>query len=146
MKAYMKQYHAIFAGEHSGHYYHRDFFNSETGVGTALMVLSLLSQDGRKFSEIVKQLDVYPSSGEINFTVTDMPNVMETIKREYTDAKTVDELDGLSVWYDNYWFNLRTSKTEPLIRLNVEADSKRLLKEKTDKLIARIQSLGGTIK
>ena len=146
MKAYMKQYGAIFAGEHSGHYYHRDFFNSETGVGTALMVLSLLSQDGRKLSEIVSELDVYPSSGEINFAVEDIPNVLETIKREYSDAKTIDELDGLSIWYGNFWFNLRTSKTEPLIRLNVEADTKELLKEKTDKLVSRIQSLGGAIK
>lgn len=146
MKAYMKEYNAIFAGEHSGHYYHRDFFNSETGVGTALMVLSLISRDGRKFSEIVDEFDVYPSSGEINFAVSDIPNVMETVKQEYKDAKSIDELDGLSVWYDTYWFNLRTSKTEPLIRLNVEADTKELLKEKTDMLVSRIQALGGTIK
>lgn len=146
MKAYMKQYRAIFAGEHSGHYYHRDFFNSETGMGTALMLLSLLSTDGRKFSEIVDELDVYPASGEINFSVPDSVNILDTIKKEYTDAKSVDELDGLSIWYDTYWFNLRTSKTEPLIRLNVEADTKELLKEKTDKLVTRIESLGGVRK
>ena len=146
MKAYMKQYHAIFAGEHSGHYYHRDFFNSETGVGTALMVLSLLSADGRKFSEIVDELDIYPSSGEINFAVSDIPAVLDTLKKEHTDAKNVDELDGLSFWYDTYWFNVRTSKTEPLLRLNVEADTKEVLQVQTDALIARIESLGGKIK
>lgn len=146
MKAYMKEYGAIFAGEHSGHYYHRDFFNSESGVGTALMVLSLICQDRRKFSEIVDELDVYPASGEINFAVSDMQRVMDTVKGQYKDAKSMDELDGLSVWYDDYWFNLRTSKTEPLIRLNVEADTKELLKEKTDALVQIIQSLGGSIK
>lgn len=145
MKAYMKQYNAIFAGEHSGHYYHRDFFSSETGVGTALMILSLISQDGRKLSAIVDEFDIYPSSGELNFAVPDSANVIDTIKKEYQDAKHTDELDGLSVWYTDYWFNIRVSKTEPLIRLNVEADTKELLKEKTDALITRIQSLGGKI-
>lgn len=145
MKAYMKEFHAIFAGEHSGHYYHRDFFNSESGVLTALMVLALLSQDGRKFSQIVDELDVYPESGEINFSVSDMSMVMDTIKKEHTDAKNIDELDGLSIWYNEYWINLRTSKTEPLIRLNVEADTKVLLKEKTAALVSRIESLGGKI-
>ena len=146
MKAYMREYNAIFAGEHSGHYYHRDFFNSETGMGTALMVLSLLSADGRKFSEIVDELNIYQASGEINFAVSDIPTIWNTIKKEYEDSRAIDELDGLSVWYENYWFNLRTSKTEPLIRLNVEADTKELLKEKTEKLVSRIESLGGVKK
>lgn len=145
MKAYMKEYSAVFAGEHSGHYYHRDYFNSESGVLTALMVLSLISEDGRTFSQIVDELDIYPASGEINFAVSDISKVMRAMKTEYNDA-SIDELDGLSVWYTDYWFNLRTSKTEPLIRLNVEADTKELLKEKTDALVSGIQSLGGTIK
>jgi phosphomannomutase len=146
MKAYMKQYNAIFAGEHSAHYYHRDFFNSESGVLTALMVLVLISQEGRPFSDIVAEFDLYPASGEINFEVPDSEKVIETIRQEYKDATSMDELDGLSVWYDTYWFNIRVSKTEPLIRLNVEADTKELLKEKTDALISRIGQMGGTIK
>lgn len=146
MKAYMKEHNAIFAGEHSGHYYHRDYFNSESGVLTALMVLALVSTEGRKLSEMVDELDVYPASGEINFQVPDSRQVMETIKKNYTDATSVDELDGLSVWYKNHWFNIRTSKTEPLIRLNVEADTQELLKGKTDVLVALIKSLGGVIK
>jgi phosphomannomutase len=146
MKAYMKQYNAIFAGEHSAHYYHRDFFNSESGVLTALMVLVLLSIEGRTFSDVVSEFDLYPASGEINFQVPDSEQVIETIRQEYKDATSMDELDGLSVWYDTYWFNIRVSKTEPLIRLNVEADTKELLKEKTDALISRIGAMGGTIK
>lgn len=145
IKAYMKEYGALFAGEHSGHYYHRDYFNSESGVLTALMVLSLLSDDGRKFSEIVSELDVYPASGEINFAVSEVAKVMLAMKKAFAGAKSMDELDGLSVWYNEYWFNLRTSKTEPLVRLNVEANTKEILKTKTDALITKIQSLGGTI-
>lgn len=139
MKNYMRQYHAIFGGEHSGHYYHRDFFNSETGVGTALMVLELISRDGRKFSDIVDEFTKYPASGEINFSVPDTAGTIASIKQSFTDAKTVDELDGLSVWYDDWWFNIRGSHTEPLIRLNVEADTKELLKEKTAMLVEKIK-------
>ncbi len=146
MKAYMKEHNAIFAGEHSGHYYHRDYFNSESGVLTALMVLALVSTEGRKLSEMVDELDVYPASGEINFEVPDSAKVRDAVKNGYKDAQSMDELDGLSVWYKDYWFNIRVSKTEPLIRLNVEADNKELLKAKTDALIALIQSLGGVIK
>lgn len=139
MKNYMRQYHAIFGGEHSGHYYHRDFFNSETGVGTALMVLELISRDSCKFSDIVDEFAKYPASGEINFSVPDTAGTISSIKRSFTDAKSVDELDGLSVWYDDWWFNIRGSHTEPLIRLNVEADTKELLKEKTAMLVAKIK-------
>lgn len=146
MKAYMKQYHAIFAGEHSGHYYHRDFFNSETGVGTALMVLELLSTDGRKFSEIVDELDIYPASGEINFAVPDAPGVLTAMREKYKDSDTIDELDGLSIWYNTYWINLRVSKTEPLIRLNVEADTKEILTAKTGEVTEFIASKGGVVK
>ena len=146
MKNYMRKYHGIFAGEHSGHYYHRDFFNSESGVLTALMVLSLLSNDGRKFSEIVHELDKYPGSGEINFEINDIPKATQAIRDHFNDADTVDELDGLSIWYKTFWINLRASKTEPLLRLNVEADNQALLDEKTKEVTAIIESLGGKIK
>jgi phosphomannomutase len=145
MKNYMRQYHAIFAGEHSGHYYHRDFFNSESGVLTALMVLSLMCEDGRKFSEIAHDVDVYPASGEINFSISQIPHVMDMIRKKYSDADSVDELDGLSIWYKTYWINIRASKTEPLLRLNIEADTKELLDAKTKEIIDYILSLGGSI-
>jgi phosphomannomutase len=110
------------------------------------MVLALISSEGKKFSQLVAEFDTYPASGEINFAVPDSEKAIQFIRTTYTDAKSTDELDGLSVWYENYWFNIRTSKTEPLIRLNVEADTADLLKQKTDELIAHIQSQGGTIK
>lgn len=143
IKTYMRETGAIFAGEHSGHYYYRDFFAAESGVLTALLVLSLLSTESKKLSELVDELDVYPASGEINFTVSDIPAVVEKIKTGFPDAKSIDEVDGISVWYKSYWFNIRASKTEPLLRLNVEGDTEEILEAKTNELIAKIESLGG---
>ncbi len=146
MKNFMRKFHAIFAGEHSGHYYHRGFFNSESGVLTALMMLSLISHDGRKFSEIVGELDVYPASGELNYAVSDIPDTMQTIRDHFKDADRVDELDGLSIWYKDFWINVRSSKTEPLLRLNVEADTHEVLKTRTDELVSVVTAKGGILK
>lgn len=143
IKTYMRETGAIFAGEHSGHYYHRDFFSAESGVLTALMVLSYLSQEEKKLSDLVDELDIYPASSEINFQVSDIQKMIEFIRSEYGDAMSIDNLDGLSVWYKDYWFNVRASKTEPLLRLNVEADTKDLLDAKTKSLVETIESLGG---
>ncbi len=143
IKTYMRETGAVFAGEHSGHYYYRDFFNAESGVLSALLVLSLLSNEGRKLSAMVDELNIYPASGEINFVVNDIPGVVSKIKTGFPDAESIDELDGITVWYKTYWFNVRASHTEPLLRLNVEADNKDILKQKTDELVAKIESLGG---
>ncbi len=146
IKAYMRETKAIFAGEHSGHYYHREFFFAESGVLTALMVLSLLSKESRKLSELVSELDVYPASGEINFVIPDVTEVLRTLHTSFPDATSVDELDGMSVWYPHYWFNFRASKTEPLLRLNVEADTKGIMEQIREMLVAKIETLGGKIK
>lgn len=143
IKTFMRETHAIFAGEHSGHYYHRDFYSAESGVLTALMVLSLLSTTGKKLSSYVDEYSVYPASGEINFVVSDIPKTVADIKAQCGDAKSIDDLDGASIWYDTYWFNIRGSKTEPLLRLNLEADNQELLDEKLPKVISMIESLGG---
>lgn len=143
IKTYMRQTGAIFAGEHSGHYYYRDFFAAESGVLTALLVLSLLSIERKKLSVLVDELDIYPASGEINFTVSDIPSVVSQIKSGFPGAQSLDELDGISVWYKNYWFNVRASKTEPLLRLNVEADTNDILHTKVKELVKKIESLGG---
>lgn len=143
IKTFMRETGALFCGEHSGHYFYRDFFTAESGVLTGLLVLSLLSAEGRKLSELVDELDVYPASGEINFVVSDIPKVVTAIKSGFPDSQSIDELDGISIWYPTYWFNVRASKTEPLLRLNVEADSAALLKEKIDMLVAKIELLGG---
>ncbi|MBI2404902.1 phosphomannomutase/phosphoglucomutase [Candidatus Gottesmanbacteria bacterium] len=143
IKTYMRETGAIFAGEHSGHYYFRDYFLAESGVLTALMVLSLLSTQEKKLSQLVDELDVYPASGEINFIVSDIPAVVDAIRKGFSDAVSKDEIDGISAWYKDYWFNVRASKTEPLLRLNVEADTKEILDSKTRELVAKIESLGG---
>lgn len=145
MKNFMRKFHGIFAGEHSGHYYHRDFFNSESGVLTALMMLSLICHDGRKFSDIVDELDIYPASGELNYAVSGIPDTMATIRDHFKDAERVDELDGLSIWYKDFWINVRSSKTEPLLRLNVEADTTEVLKARTDELVSVVVAKGGIL-
>ena len=146
IKTYMRETRAIFAGEHSGHYYYRDFYRAESGVLTALLILSLLSETNSKLSTLVDQLNIYPSSGEINFTVQDIPTIVKKIKSGYEDAILKDEIDGISVWYPTYWFNVRASKTEPVIRLNVEADTKEILESKTKELMEFMQSMGGILK
>lgn len=146
IKTYMRETGAIFAGEHSGHCYYRDFYAAESGVLTALLVLSLLSQSNTPLSTLVDELNVYPSSGEINFALKDIPAVIEKIKSGYSDATSKDEVDGITVWYPTYWFNVRASKTEPVIRLNIEADTKEILEAKTKELIDFMQSMGGVIK
>lgn len=143
IKAEMRATNAVFAGEHSGHYFYKDFFNAESGVLSALMVLSLLSEENKKLSELVDELSIYPASGEINFVVTDIPKIESAIKEKFKDAKSIDELDGVSVWYQDYWFNVRASKTEPVMRLNLEADNDEILKTKTAEVITFIESLGG---
>lgn len=143
IKQYMKKTGAIFCGEHSGHYFYRDFYRAESGVLSALLVLALLSHEKRKLSELVDELDVYPASGEINFVVEDIPAAVMAIRSGFPDAKSIDEVDGVSVWYPDFWFNVRASKTEPLLRLNVEADNEGLLKLKTDELVGKIEGLGG---
>lgn len=143
IKEYMRKYDAVFAGEHSGHYYYKDYYYCESGVLTVLLVLELLSSVNTSLSYLVDTLDVYPGSGEINFTVSDIPTVVKKIKEIHKDARKIDELDGVSIWYDDYWFNLRPSKTEPLLRMNLEADTKELMEEKREELVGKLERLGG---
>ncbi|MFF8790569.1 phosphomannomutase/phosphoglucomutase [Streptomyces sp. NPDC015125] len=114
---------AIFGGEHSAHYYFRDFWNADTGMLAAMHVLAALGGQQGPLSQLVAQYDRYAASGEINSTVDDQAGRLAAIKAAYEgrpDA-TLDELDGLTVTADDWWFNVRASNTEPLLRLNVEA-------------------------
>ncbi len=145
IKAAMRKHDAEFAGEHSGHYYFKDNFYADSGLIAVLVVLELLSQKEVKMSELVKHYDRYPSSGEINFSVKDKQGVMTAIISEFTDAQSIDQLDGVSIWYKNWWANIRASNTQPVLRLNVEADNQKLLKEKTQRLKQFIFDQGGKI-
>ncbi|WP_078852716.1 phosphomannomutase/phosphoglucomutase [Streptomyces sp. NRRL S-1824] len=114
---------AIFGGEHSAHYYFRDFWNADTGMLAALHVLAALGTQDGTLSALVAGYDRYRGSGEINSTVDDQTARTAAVRRVFADREdaTVDELDGLTIATPDWWFNLRPSNTEPLLRLNVEA-------------------------
>jgi phosphomannomutase len=140
VKAQMREVDAIFAGELSGHFYFRFSPNlvADDGVAAFVAVLDLLAAENRPLSEIVAPLRRYSASGEINRRVSDIATILEDIQSEHADAPVVSRLDGLLVRYPDYWFNLRPSNTEPVLRLNLEADSESLMIEKRDALLARI--------
>jgi len=138
IKPLMKQYNAVFGGEHSGHFYYRDNFYADSALITLVVFLELLSEENKKASELVKEIDRYFRSGEINSQVEDISNKLKEIEKIYSNGK-IDHLDGLTVEFDNWWFNVRPSNTEPLLRLNVEAESPELLQQKTQELLAQIR-------
>ena len=125
IKAKMADTNAIFGGEHSGHFYFRDFWYADSGMLTALHTLAALGGSDGTLSELLADYSRYAQSGEINSEVADQAATTEAVRRRYgkLPGVTFDELDGLTVIGDTWWFNLRPSNTEPLLRLNVEASS-----------------------
>lgn len=138
IKEAMKKNNAIFAGEISGHFYFKDFWLFDSGLLIFLTVLQVLSELNQPVSETVLAIDKYFRSGEINSEVSDQSARIEEIKKIHSDGK-VDLLDGLTVYYQNWWFNVRPSNTEPLLRLNVEANSRDLMEKKRDELLKIIR-------
>ncbi len=127
IKATMRAKDAVFGGELSGHYYFKDNFTSDSGVIAMLLVLEIMQRDGKKLSELAKPLLRYPATGEVNFHIEDKDGMIARLKEEFSDGKFSD-LDGITVEYDHWWFNVRKSNTEPLLRLNVEADDDETMK------------------
>jgi phosphomannomutase len=122
IKQVMAETGAVFGGEHSGHYYFRDNFRADSGIITALLVLELMSTSGQPLSEMLAPFRRYADSGEINTEVSDPAGAVEVVASHVLEqGGTVDRLDGLTVDHGDWWFNLRPSNTEPLLRLNVEA-------------------------
>lgn len=138
IKEQMRQTHALFAGELSGHYYFRENYYAESASLAALHVANLVSQSDKPLSELVRPLRRYFASGEINSTVADIPAVFRRLRERYRDGRLI-ELDGLSVEYADWWFNVRPSNTEPLVRLNLEAKTRERMIEKRDELLAIIR-------
>jgi len=140
VKAQMREVNAIFAGELSGHFYFRfsPTLVADDGIAAFVAVLDLLASENRPVSEIVAPLRRYSPSGEINRQVSDIEAILGDIRSEHANAPIVSELDGLLVRYPDWWFNLRASNTEPVLRLNLEADNESLMIEKRDALLARI--------
>lgn len=123
IKQKMAETGAVFGGEHSAHYYFADFWKADTGMLAAMHVLAALGEQPRPLSELVAQYTRYAASGEINSEVADQSGRTAAVRAAYQDEPgvTIDDLDGMTVAGDGWWFNLRPSNTEPLLRLNVEA-------------------------
>ena len=139
IKAVMAETGAVFGGEHSGHYYFRDNFRADSGIIAALVVLEALSREGVTLSELRRPYERYADSGEINSEVDAPQDVVDTIARRYESrGASIDRLDGLTVELGDWWFNLRASNTEPLLRLNVEAPDAASLSAHLEELRAEI--------
>jgi phosphomannomutase len=140
-KTRMRDTGAVFGGEVSGHYYFREFYNADSGTLPALLVLELLSVEGKTMGELLKPYhDKYFISGEINTEVDDQDAKMREIAEHYSDGEQSD-LDGISIDYDDWHFNVRPSNTEPLLRLNLESVvSQEHMERKRDEVLALIRS------
>lgn len=142
IKEKMREVDAIYGGEMSAHHYFRDFFYCDSGMIPWLLTLELLCTTGKSLSELVgERLEKFPSPGEINSKLTDAKASIERVLNAYKDgAKSVDTLDGISVEFENWRFNLRSSNTEPVVRLNLETKGdKALMQEKTDEVLALLR-------
>jgi phosphomannomutase len=138
IKPLMKKYNAVFGGEHSGHFYFRDNWYADSGLIALLVCLELISEAGLPLSQQVEEFDHYVRSGEINSRVADIKEKLQEIEQEFSDGE-IDKLDGITVEYEGWWFNVRPSNTEPLLRLNVEADSEKRLAETTERVLGVIR-------
>ena len=141
IKGEMARTGAIFGGEHSAHYYFRDFWRADTGMLAALHVLAALGGQDRPLSEFAAEFERYVASGEINSEVTDQAGRTAAVRAAFTgrDGVTFDELDGLTVDGPDWWFNLRASNTEPLLRLNVEAPDEAAMALLRDEVLALVR-------
>jgi phosphomannomutase len=137
IKKVMAETGAAFGGEHSGHYYFRDNYRADSGIIAALAVLQAVSRAGKPLSELRKPVERYAASGEINTRVGDVHQVMDAVAAHYADLDQ-DRLDGLTVDAGDWWFNLRPSNTEPLLRLNVEAPDDAACAQRSDEVRALI--------
>ncbi len=142
IKAEMARTDAVFGGEHSAHYYFRDFWRADTGMLAAMHVLAALGEQGRTLSELTAAYERYAASGEVNSTVADAAGRTAAVREAFeADGGTVDELDGLTVDLpDGSWFNLRASNTEPLLRLNVEAPDRARMERLRDRVLELVRA------
>jgi phosphomannomutase len=142
IKPQMRKHDAAFGGEHSGHFYFRDNYFADSGIIAMLTVAELVGRQEDPLSELLVPIDPYLRSGEINSEVEDQDEVLKRVEEHYAerDDPEIDHLDGLTVDYGDWWFNLRPSNTEPLLRLNVEASGREPMEKKRDELLELIRS------
>jgi phosphomannomutase len=141
IKQVMAETGAVFGGEHSGHYYFRDNFRADSGLIAAVIALGELSGSAEPLSELLRPFRRYAASGEINTRVDDPRATIERVAPVFADGRQ-DRLDGLTVEFGDWWFNVRPSNTEPLLRLNAEARTEELLRAKTQEVLAVIEGEG----
>jgi phosphomannomutase len=140
VKAAMAEHSAIFGGEHSAHYYFRDFWGADTGMLAALHVLAAAGRSDRPLSELVARFDRYAASGEINSLVSDQQMIMNRVAAAFSGRGEQDRLDGLTVSGPDWWVNVRPSNTEPLLRLNVEAADGETMEALRDETLGLIRA------
>lgn len=134
----MREQGGAFTGELSGHYYFQENFMAEASTLAALMLLNVMAETGEKMSELVKDIKRYFHSGEINSEVANKDAVIAALKEKYADGK-ISELDGVKIEYPDWWLNVRPSNTEPVLRLNLEANTKERMEEKRDEVLGAIR-------
>jgi phosphomannomutase len=141
IKPQMRENDAAFGGEHSGHFYFRDNYFADSGIIAMLTVSELVARQEGPLSELLAPIDPYVRSGEINSEVEDQAATMKKVEEHYAqrDAPKIDHLDGLTVDFGDWWFNLRPSNTEPLLRLNVEASDRETMERERDELLNLIR-------
>ncbi len=142
IKATMAETGAVFGGEHSGHFYFRDFWRADSGMLAALHTLAALAETERPGSALFAEFSRYRASGEINSRVADQKALLESVEEAYAgrDGVTVDHLDGLTVTHADWWFNVRASNTEPLLRLNAEGVDEATMTSVRDQVLSMIRS------
>jgi phosphomannomutase len=143
IKSIMAETGAVFGGEHSGHYYFRDNFRADSGLISALVLLEALSAAGGTLSELIAPYDRYVQSGELNSEVADQKSAIETVADAFAGRAEADYADGLTLAAQTWWFNLRPSNTEPMLRLNVEAQERATMQAIRDEVLALIRDGAG---
>ena len=140
IKKIMRDEDAIFGGEHSGHFYFRDNWYADSGMIALLTILKLISESGQSLSDILRPLDTRVRTGELNFEVADKQGALDRLVAKYeAQGAAIDRLDGITLTFPDWWANIRPSNTEPLLRLNAEANTPELLEEKSKEVMAEIQ-------
>ncbi|MEK7173528.1 MAG: phosphomannomutase/phosphoglucomutase [Patescibacteria group bacterium] len=139
IKKVMREKNALFGGEISGHFYWQDFFYAESALLAVLRMFTILSEEGKNLDDLVQPFLRYVSSGEINRAVPDKEKTLDAIAAHYHNAKEVTYIDGISIVYDDFWFNVRPSNTEPLLRITMEAKEKSVLDTRLAELLSLIQ-------
>lgn len=138
IKKMMREEDIVFGGEHSGHFYFKDNWYADSGMIALMECLEVFSDSDKPVSQIIAPLDTRFRSGEINSHVTDIPGALQRLQDHYKDAQ-IDHLDGITISYPDWWLNVRPSNTEPLLRLNVEGDTKALMERHRDEALAIIR-------